>query len=369
MTAIARRHRLLATFTVLTCWLYAAPSAVGQVTAAREYAARTLPGLPPGIVEGACKEGSVMLYHLVFRGNLKSLIDTFQSRFPCLSVKTFMASGGPLAQRFTTEYRAGTYVDDVWMNSSPLFANDLAGKGMLLEWRPPTAELVPEIWKNEGFWYAVGLAHIGIGWNADEVSAEQRRWLEQVTSWQQVAEAPFKGQTAMVDIRAGGTTQLPYYFFKEKYGIQFWQKLAALGPSIFSAVNPLADRLVTGEFAFVPAVTADTAMATRWLQGAPLRWRFLEPGLAVPYLLAVSSKAPHPNAAKLFLAWSLSADGQTAWVNSTGLAPVSSHAKDERPYAREPWYRLPKTYFQPDWDAVTRELGALTEQFTSMFGK
>jgi iron(III) transport system substrate-binding protein len=334
---------------------------------ARQSAARYVPGLGGDLVDAACKEGPVMLYALVFRGNLEDLSRRFEARFPCLRLDKFAASGGPLAQRYMSEFQGGSYIADVWMNSSPPFADDLAAKKMLAEWIPPTAKFIPDLWKREGYWYAIGLTHIGVAWNTEEVSAEQKVWLDKLETWDRLASAPFSGSAALVDIRAGGTTQLPYYFFKTQYGALVWKALVALKPSIFNAVNPLAERLAAGEFGFAPVVTADTAIATQWLNGAPLQWRYPEPGLAVPYFIAGAAKAPHPNAAKLLLAWSLSEDGQSAWVNSTGLAPASPHAKDERRYAKEPWYKLPSKYYQADWNAIAENLKTATVEFTTGF--
>lgn len=328
-----------------------------------------LPGLSREVVLAACQENTVMLYTLVLRDNSADVIERFKKLFPCISVKTFVGSGGALVQRFSSEFQAGNHLADVWMNSSPHVADDLAGKNLLLKWTPPTANLIPDPWKKEGYWYAIGLAHIGVAWNTEEVNPEQKAWLANLKTWDQLPTAPFGGATATVDIRAGGTTQLTYYFFEKQYGPDFLKKLAALKPAVFSGVNPMIDRLVTGEFPMAFAVTADTAAGNQLRNGAPLRWKFPEPGLAVPYFLSIAAKSPHPNAAKLFLAWSLSKDGQTAWVNSSGLAPASKNAKDERPYAMESWYRLPGSYYRPDWAEISSQFKEAVNRFTAAFRK
>ena len=339
-----------------------------ELATARQSAGQIAPDLPASLVDAACQEGTVMLYTLVFRGDLQDLAAQFHARFPCLTLKTFVGSGGVLAQRYISEYQAGSYVADVWMNSSPVYGDDLAAKGMLLNWTPPDAARVPAIWKHEAAWYAVGLAHIGVAWNTDDLTAAQTKWLDGLTRWDQLPSAPFEGSSALVDIRAGGTTQLPYYMFGKDYGPDFLTKLTALKPTLFNAINPLADRLGTGEFSLGLAVTADTAIATQWLQGAPVRWKFPEPGLAVPYYIGLPAKAPHPNAAKLFMTWSLSPEGQRLWVSNTGLAPVDKGVQDDRKFAHEPWYKLPGSYYIVDWNALSAALPADTARFAAVFG-
>lgn len=347
---------------------HAGAVAPGDRDVSRASAAAFAPGLPMSVVDGACEEGSVMLYTLVFRGNLDALVRDFRARFPCLSVQLFTGSGGVLAQRFTSEARGGSRVADVWMNSSPIFGDRLADQGLLLDWTPPDATNMPDEWKREGAWYAIGLAHIGVVWNTQEIDPEQKAWLDRLRTWDQLPGAPFVGTSSLVDIRAGGTTQLAYYFFDKQYGQAFLPAIAKMQPTVFDAINPLIERLSAGEFVFGMTVTADTAAATQWLNGAPLQWRYPEPGLAVPYFIAVAANAPHPNAAKLLLTWSLSRDGQSSWVNATGLAPASPGVDDRRPYAREPWYSLPKHYYRADWKAIASSLKDEVARFTASFG-
>lgn len=347
------------------------PSAVAATAAetAWESAQKLTPGIDKQTVDAACQEGSTMMYSLVLRNQQKGIVDHFEKLFPCVKLTIFNASGGVLAQRFTSEMRAGNSPVDIWMNSSPVYGSQLARDGLLMKWTPPTGSMIDRMWKDEGYWYAIGLAHIGIIWNSADVTPEQKKWLKGVKTWEDVPKAPFQKNTGLVDIRAGGTTQIFYYYNKQKYGLDYWHELAALKPTVFNAVGALVGRLVAGEFTYAAGITADTAGATQWLKGAPLQWKFPEPGLAVPYFIGISAKAPHPNAAKLFLSWSLSTDGQNAWVNSSGLAPASSHVTDERPYAKQDWYGLPKTYYEADWQKLAGDLKEDTKTFTSIFGK
>ena len=337
-------------------------------SAEEAYAAQAFPAMPRQVVDDACREGSLMIYSLVFPGNLQDLLKTFAGHFPCVATHIFTASGGALAERFTSESEAGASAADVWMNTSPAAADTMVDGGFLMQWTPSTADLVPDDWKHEGYWYAIGLAPIGLIWNTQETTPAQEAWLENVKRWDQIGEAPIAGQTALVDIRAGGTTQLAYYFFRQAYGLDFLKKLAALRPTIFDGVNPLLDRMVAGEFPAAPVATTDPAGGKLFAIGAPLRWAFPEPGLAVPDVIGLSAKAPHPNAAKVFMTWSLSAEGQTAWVNSTNLAPTSKLAIDRRPFAAQSWYHLPASYYKADWRAIEQAMPELTAQFSTIFG-
>src|SRR3546814_6559070 len=80
---------------------------------------------------------------------------------------------------------------------------------MLKNSPPQRSEHISDQWKDGGHWYAMGLTYIGIGYNTDEISDEDRAWIESIETWEDVFDAPFKGRSAMVDVRAGGSTHLP----------------------------------------------------------------------------------------------------------------------------------------------------------------
>lgn len=328
-----------------------------------------VPGLSKDVVDSACREGSVMLYSLVLQNNPEDVLSRFRQLFPCVVLKTFTGSSGVLAQRYSSEFQAGVRLADAVMNSSPQVGDAMADKKMLAHWTPPTGVLIPEMWKNEGYWYALGLGPLGVAWNTQLVDARQKAWLENLKSWDQLPSAPFSSSVAIVNVRAGGTSQLPLYFMTQKYGASFVQKVAALKPSLFSGVNPLVERLAAGEFALALGVPCDTSVASQWLNGAPVQWIYPEPALAVPYFMAINAMAPHPNAARLLEAWSLSADGQTAWVNGAGFAPVGPAAHDQRRYSKESWYKLPRNYYNADWHAISEQLNAEIASFDKSFGR
>lgn len=363
----AKVWRLVSAAAMLGMAMLPAAARASDLDTALKNAAQYAPGVTPAQVKAACSQGSVMLYTLVLHDNSQSVFKQFQQRFPCVSVKTFVGSGGVLMQRFSSESQAGTHVADLWMNSSPTFGDDLTKRGMLRNWTPPNDAQYPDQWKGKGYWYPLGLATLGVAWNTEAIDAQQKAWIASLKTWNQLADAPAKGTAAIVDIRAGGTTQLEYHYFLKQYDAKFWNALQALKPDVFSGINPLVERLAAGEFPIALGVTADTAGGNQLRNGAPLQWKFPEPGLAVPYFIAMSAQAPHPDAALLLMAWSVSPDGQTAWVRSTGLAPAAKVGTDERSFAKQPWYKAPSTYYRADWNEIAAQFGSDVKRFDASF--
>jgi iron(III) transport system substrate-binding protein len=79
----------------------------------------------------------------------------------------------------------------------------------------------------------------------------------------------------------------------------------------------MADSLVRGEIAMGPLLY--NAIYPKQKDGAPVKIIFPPEGVpANPYASGIPKTAAHPNAAKLFLNWCLSKEGQTFMIKELG---------------------------------------------------
>jgi len=337
-----------------------------ELEVAKAYAKTELNGIDPSVVDGAAKESELMVYHLIYPKGLTGVFNAFKKRFPFVEVRSFVASGGPLYERFRTEEKAGRSTADVWQHTSSGAADALAKEGLLMNWTPPNEARIPAQWKRSGSWYPVGLFYVSLAWNDDAVTPEEAQMLRNAKSWNLALDPRWKGRMGLVHVRAGGTTQLPYYFYWKEYGEKYLAGLAANKPLVLDSIVPLAERLATGEVSIIP-LALDTIMANQLAKGVKIRWVYPEPALAAAYVMAASAKAPHPNAAKLFMTWSLSKEGQAAWVEASNLAPVSSDVEDRRPFVREPWFRKPEKHYSYSWNDIDGSLPQLFKIYEQAF--
>jgi iron(III) transport system substrate-binding protein len=75
----------------------------------------------------------------------------------------------------------------------------------------------------------------------------------------------------------------------------------------------MVDAMIRGEIAIAPLVT-NLAIPLA-AQGAPLKWFFAPEGVpATVFAAGLTKTSPNPNAAKLFLDWALSREGQALMV-------------------------------------------------------
>jgi ABC-type Fe3+ transport system substrate-binding protein len=336
---------------------------------AKAWVAKNIPGFSASVVEQACKEGKLSLYSLIPPGIAK-VNASFESDIGCVKVDAFQASGGALAERFSQEQSAGKHSADVIQNFSVGFLNDAASKGWLEKYTPPNAKNVPSRWSNPSYWYGIGLDPMGVFWNTRAVSGAQQKQLSSIKTWDQLLDIDgLAGKTGVVDIQSGGTAQLPLYFLQDKYGLDYWTKLAAqFKPTVFDSITPLTQRLASGNIAV--ALDGETTVPGDALaKGAPLQWVYPSPAVGVPQMLGIAGGAPHQAAAQLYMAWSLSQAGLTDWSSFNLLAPISGDVKDNRPFAQKPWFTNPdgSTYYDADWAQINKDLPDLTKTFNKTF--
>jgi iron(III) transport system substrate-binding protein len=92
---------------------------------------------------------------------------------------------------------------------------------------------------------------------------------------------------------------------------------AAQDPVLYVSNAPLSDAIVRGEVSMGPLLYNIAFLKNK--EGAPIEATFPPEGVPIiPFADAIPKTAPHPNAAKLFLNWCLSEEGQTFMIKEVG---------------------------------------------------
>ena len=117
--------------------------------------------------------------------------------------------------------------------------------------------------------------------------------------------------------QSGGTTWTRIMFERQVLGEDYWAKQAATHPILYPSGAPMSDALVRGEIAIGPLLY--NVIYQKQKDGAPVEIFFPPEGVPVnPYATGIPKTAAHPNAAKLFLNWCLSKEGQTFMIKELG---------------------------------------------------
>jgi iron(III) transport system substrate-binding protein len=259
----------------------------------------------PELIAAAKKEGRLVLYTANFAEIEQEVINVFNKRFPEIRVEMVRAPGGQLITRVKTEAAANRLTADVIDHSDRALMKDLVD--LFQDYAPPNAaDYREDVRISPNLWPRLTTAW-SIAYNTELVKNPPKTWLDLIK--------PEYGnkQIGQVIAASGGTTWTRIMFERQVLGEDYWAKQAKTNPALFPSGAPMSDAMVRGEISLGPVQY--TAVFPKQRDGAPLEMIFPPEGVPItPYASGIPKTAAHPNAARLYLNWCLSIEGQ-AFMN------------------------------------------------------
>ena len=281
------------------------------------------------VVEAAKKEGQLTVYI----SGYEAVLPFFEKEFPEIKLTAVTARGNQLGQRLLSERRAEKYLADVVSSgANPSYQVFYPAKALA----PIKAALIlPEV-VDQTKWYLnkhqysdpesqyvfnyVGSATYGaVNYNSKLVD------IKDFKSYWDLLNSKWKGKIEARDIREAGpgAGNTRFFYYHSDLGPPFIRKLfGEMDATLFRDFRQGPDWLATGKFSI--CFFCDVDVLKR--QGLPVDTFgprvFKEGGGLVQQFgtLSFVDRAPHPNAAKVFINWLLSRRGQIALQRSQANA-------------------------------------------------
>jgi iron(III) transport system substrate-binding protein len=270
---------------------------------------------PARPADAAGAERELVWYTAMNTPDAAPLRNLFREKYPGVTLTILRQPGEKIRTRILTEMRAGKFFWDV-VSFNHLDIDALAQEGLLAAYASPeTRSGFPRgAVDPEGRWAAIYVRQYVIGYNTRSVPPA-----EAPKSWEDLLQPVWREKFAMDESDVEWYAAMLDYLGKEK-GPAFMRSLARQNPQFRRGHSLLAKLLVAGDFPLALVHAAEMDEARR--AGAPVDWvRTLDPVITSPSQVAVSAKAPHPNAARLFVDLLLSAEGQ-ALIRDRGRVPA-----------------------------------------------
>ncbi|HEY7219634.1 MAG TPA: extracellular solute-binding protein [Candidatus Binatia bacterium] len=281
-------------------------------------------------VAAAEKEGEVSIYGQSRAGVGKAIL-AFKDAYPKIKINFVGGSGSDLAKKIMAEKRADKHLVDVGIGGGGTMVL-VYHKAGLLQPIPPQL-ILPEVVDQTKWWskkhlyadpegqhvfMAQGDAGSGIGAiNINFIKPGE------IDSWWDLLEPKYRGKLLMTDPdSAGNIGNWRFLYYSPDLGVKFIKRLLTEAQVTFAAnEHQMMDWLGTGKYYMhVMAKMENTENARK--QGLPVRQIFSDKegdtiSSGSGHIITFKN-APHPNAAKVYLNWFLSRDGQLVWQKLTG---------------------------------------------------
>jgi iron(III) transport system substrate-binding protein len=279
-------------------------------------------------LQAADREGQVVFYVAGYEAIIESGI--FQKAYPKIKVVTVTGSGTQLAPRIASERRAGKYLADVYNGGGNSLHQTLYLGKMLDPIKP--ALMLPEVldeskwWEGkhkyvdpEGMYVFVYEGNVsaggGLSYNSSLLNPKNYK------SYWDFLDPKLKGKIVAADLRQvrGAGLGWQYLYYHPQLGPPYLKRLyGEMDVTMSADLRQAVDWMATGKVVLcIPCQGSGVVKAKN--QGLPLDqfqpYHFKE-GVSVSSgfgQLALVNRAPHPNAAKVFINWFLSREGQTAF--------------------------------------------------------
>lgn len=278
------------------------------------------------LIEGAKKEGEVMLYTSSGLEEVRAITRVFSKKFPFLNTRFMKKGGGQLFNVSLLEFRGQKYLVDVyWGGFSTLGPILSEHKQMLVPYLSPERSAIPEEYMDkEGYWTATRISVAIFAYHSKLVPpAKVPKTFEDLLD-------PFWKDKLAIDTNP---PRFPGMLVKRMgwEGAEVYlKKLAQQEPKLYRGRSARMQLILAGEFLGSLDINADNIVEMK-LKGAPLEYAITDPTLLSLTSVGMPSKPPHPHAATLLYDFILSKEGQQELArenNVTVREDVELKAKD-----------------------------------------
>ncbi|MBU0609936.1 MAG: extracellular solute-binding protein [Armatimonadetes bacterium] len=309
----------------------------------------------------ARSEGEVAWYTSITEDQAQQFADKFEARYPGVRVELVRGGTFDLAERVQREISAGQPRADVLHVLDPAIFVSLRQRGELYYYGAPEAAAVPMEYKDPGYWTGARLVTLGLAYDRQRLPGDRAP-----QRWRDLLEDRFRGKIGLKDAQTAGSAYAQYYFLRERYGVDYWQQTARLRPRIYKTEEDLLDAVASGEILVAAGIMTGSAPGAD--NGPPPSVKMALARDGVPLVLgpvAILSRAPHRNAARLLVNYILSRDGQAALRDLLGA--YSTRADLAAPQGSPALTTLPLLRPESGWSEYLDKQGALRSEYTRLF--
>ena len=275
-------------------------AAVGAALLAREDRAQGAPsaGLTPEeekLYADAKREGKLVWWTAHYAQSAADAVrDAFVARYPGIEVQFIRQTAQVVYQRLTQNLRSGVREVDVFASTDEAHYVTLKRQGVLAAYTPLGVINLPAAYRSidrDNTYHVGALGFVLINYNT-KLPVPPR-------SWNDLLDARYKGHITLGHPGFSGYVGNWVVAMWDKYGWDYFKKLAQNNPKIGRSINDTVTDIVSGER--LVGAGPDNYSLENKLRGNPINIEFpSDDAILIVSPVGILKDAPHPNAARLF---------------------------------------------------------------------
>ena len=284
----------------------------------------------------------------------------FAKKNPDIKLDFQSAGAGKIMAKIAAERESGKIMADIlWTSEVPDFYQ-LKAQGILLPYIPADIKLLlnplPDY---DGSFTAVRLGTLGIAYNTRLIKETPKTWAD-------LQKPAFKGAYGIANPALSGTAYMSVAVLSKTFGWSYFEGLRANGAKMGKGSGQVVDDTASGDL--VASLAVDYITLDKIDKGATLALVYPPEMLLIPSPVAIFKNSPNVEAAKKFVDFILSKEGQAIIANEGTLPVRADVAIPER-------YKLPKVEdamqraMKIDYQQIIADKEATIKKFTDIMQK
>jgi iron(III) transport system substrate-binding protein len=260
------------------------------------------------LIEGAKKEGEVVVYGTMSLEAVTALNGRFKEKYPFLDVKLNRLGSGKFAPRVIAEARGKQFLADILQTNS-LTLHYVKKEGLLTNYLSPEDRFYAKQFKEQGYWTTTNMNVHVLAYNTKLLPRDKAP-----KTYDDLLLPQWKGKMLSETSEQWGA--LMFQIMGKEKAMRFMRELAKQNISLRREASALRAQLIAAGEALVDFDSTLGPVEDLKRRGAPIDWIALSPAPVVTSAHAIALRPPHPNAARLYLDYLLSREGQKAVLDT-----------------------------------------------------
>ena len=272
-----------------------------------------------GIVSSPLMAQQKLFVYTSMKESMLSEIKTaFVKKHPEIKLDYQSAGAGKLMAKIAAERESGKILADVlWTSEIPDFYQ-LKAQGLLLPYIPADVKaILNPLPDYDGSFTAVRLGTLGIAYNTRIIKDAPKTWAD-------LQKPAYKGAFGIANPALSGTSYMSVAVLSKTFGWSYFEALRANGAKMGKGSGQVVDDTASGDL--VASLAVDYITLDKIDKGATLALVYPPEMLVIPSPITIFKNSPNVDAAKKFVDFMLSKEGQTIVANE-GTLPVRTDVK------------------------------------------